>query len=300
MKVGPARHELPHFLVVRAVKAALEEDLGAAGDITTEATIAASAKGEARIVAREAGVIAGLDLAREAFATLDARAKFEPLVADGDPVEAGATLARIAASTRAILSAERVALNFLGHLSGIATLTARYVAAVEGTDARIACTRKTTPGLRALEKYAVRVGGGVNHRFGLYDAVLVKDNHIAAAGGIAKALAALRARAGHMVKIEVEVETLAQLKEALRYKIDAVLLDNMDASTLKAAVGIVSGRVLTEASGGVSLETVRGIAETGVDLISVGALTHSAKRLDLSLEWGKRAHRSRRRGKRSA
>jgi nicotinate-nucleotide pyrophosphorylase (carboxylating) len=300
MKAVTAKEELPKAVVERAVMAALEEDLGAAGDITTDATIPVSAKGEARIVAREAGVIAGLDLAAEAFKSLDPGAKFVRLVGDGDAVKAGATLARITAKTRAILTAERVALNFLGHLSGIATLTARYVAAVKGMDARIACTRKTTPGLRALEKYAVRMGGGVNHRFGLYDGVLVKDNHIEAAGSIAKALAAFRARAGHMAKIEVEVETLTQLKEALRYPIDAVLLDNMDVPALKAAVGIVSGRVLTEASGGVSLETVRKIAKTGVDLISVGALTHSAKRLDLSLEWGNRAHRSRRPGKRSA
>ncbi|MET0302259.1 MAG: carboxylating nicotinate-nucleotide diphosphorylase, partial [Methyloceanibacter sp.] len=184
-----------------------------------------------------------------------------------------------------LLTAERTALNFLGHLSGIATLTAAYVAAVEGTKARIACTRKTTPGLRALEKYAVRAGGGMNHRFGLYDAVLVKDNHIAAAGGLPHALERLRVRSGHLVKVEVEADTLPQLEEALRFPIDAVLLDNMDIATLKKAVALAHGRVLTEASGGVNLQTVRQIAETGVDLISVGALTHSAPRLDLALEW---------------
>jgi nicotinate-nucleotide pyrophosphorylase (carboxylating) len=191
----------------------------------------------------------------------------------------------VAGKTRALLSAERVALNFLTHLSGIATLTAAYVAAVEGTRARIACTRKTLPGLRALEKYAVRAGGGVNHRFGLYDAVLVKDNHIAAAGGVAAALAKVQAPAGHLVKIEVEVTNLDQLREALNFKIDAVLLDNMTPPALKDAVALVQGRVPTEASGGVTLANVREIAETGVDLISVGALTHSAPALDLALEW---------------
>lgn len=187
--------------------------------------------------------------------------------------------------TRALLSAERVALNFLYRLSGIATLTAAYVTAVEGTGARIVCTRKTTPGLRVLEKYAVRTGGGVNHRFGLFDAVLVKDNHIAAAGGIAEALGRARARVGHLVKIEVEVDTLNQLREALTFKIDAVLLDNMDTATLTRATALVEGRVPVEASGGVTLETVREIALTGVDLISVGALTHSVNGLDLVLEW---------------
>jgi len=280
-----AKLELPPFLVERAVAAALEEDLGQAGDITTDPIIPAHATAEAEIVARKEGVIAGLDLAAASFKALDPDSQFAADVADGTRVAAGARLARIQGKARALLSAERVALNFLGHLSGIATLTAAYVAAVEGTKARIACTRKTTPGLRAFEKYAVRAGGGINHRFGLYDAVLVKDNHIAAAGGLAQALAKLRARNGHLVKVEVEVDTLDQLDEALHFPIDAVLLDNMDAATLKKAVALVNGRVLTEASGGVSLETVRKIAETGVDLISVGALTHSAARLDLALEW---------------
>jgi nicotinate-nucleotide pyrophosphorylase (carboxylating) len=284
-----AKGELPRALVKRAVEAALEEDLGGAGDITTDNTVSADAKGEATIVVREAGVIAGLDLAAEAFLSLDPEAKFSSFVSDGDTVKQGATLAKIAARTRAILTAERTALNFLGHLSGVATLTSRFVEEVAGTGARIACTRKTTPGLRALEKYAVRMGGGVNHRFGLYDGVLIKDNHIAAAGGIGSALRALGARAGHMVRIEIEVDNLDQLKEALRFPIDAVLLDNMDAPTLKKAVAIVGGRVTTEASGGVRPETVRKIAETGVDLISAGALTHSARRLDLSLEWVRRS-----------
>jgi nicotinate-nucleotide pyrophosphorylase (carboxylating) len=293
----PAKAELPRALVQRAVETALEEDLGAAGDITTDATIPVNAKGEAAIVAREAGVIAGLDLAAQAFLALDPEAKFSALISDGDAVKQGAKVARIAGKTRAILTAERTALNFLGHLSGVATLTSRFVEAVAGTGARIACTRKTTPGLRALEKYAVRMGGGVNHRFGLYDGVLIKDNHIAAAGGIGNALRALGARAGHMVRIEVEVDNLDQLKEALRFPIDAVLLDNMDVPTLKRAVAMVGGRVTTEASGGVRLETVHKIAETGIDLISAGALTHSAKRLDLSLEW---ARRSKTRAKRRA
>jgi nicotinate-nucleotide pyrophosphorylase (carboxylating) len=284
-----AKGELPRALVKRAVEAALEEDLGGAGDITTDATIPINAKGEATIVAREAGIIAGLDLAAEAFRALDPDVKFSPLVSDGDAIKQGAMIAKISGKTRAILTAERTALNFLGHLSGIATLTSRYVEAVAGTGARIVCTRKTTPGLRTLEKYAVRMGGGVNHRFGLYDGVLIKDNHIAAASGVGNALRALGARAGHMVRIEVEVDNLDQLKEALRFPIDAVLLDNMDVPMLKKAVAMVAGRVTTEASGGVRLETVRKIAETGIDLISAGALTHSARRLDLSLEWARRS-----------
>ena len=285
MTADTVKLQLSPLLVQRAVTAALDEDLGLAGDITTDPIIAAEARGEAEIVARQAGIIAGLDLAATSFKTLDEMAEFTGLVADGTKVEEGTPIARIKGKTRALLSAERVALNFLGHLSGIASLTATYVAAVKGTKARIICTRKTTPGLRAFEKYAVRAGGGVNHRFGLYDAVLVKDNHIAAAGGLAPALERLRARTGHLVKIEVEVDTLAQLEEALRFSVDAVLLDNMDVATLKQAVALVDGRVLTEASGGVTLETVREIAGSGVDLISVGALTHSALRLDLALDW---------------
>jgi nicotinate-nucleotide pyrophosphorylase (carboxylating) len=285
MIAKPAKLELPPFLVERAVAAALEEDLGQAGDITTDPIIPPHLTAEAEIVARKEGVIAGLDLAAASFKALDPDAQFVADVADGAHVAAGARLARVRGKARALLSAERTALNYLGHLSGIATLTAAYVAAIDGIKARIACTRKTTPGLRAFEKYAVRAGGGINHRYGLYDAVLVKDNHIAAAGGLAQALAKLRARTGHLVKVEVEVDTLDQLDEALRFPIDAVLLDNMDVATLKKAVAMVDGRVLTEASGGVNLERVRKIAETGVDLISVGALTHSAPRLDLALEW---------------
>ena len=277
--------ELTSRLVETAVATALAEDLGSEGDITTDAIVPAEAKGEAAIVARQAGVIAGLDLAEAAFRTLDSHIRFMRVVTDGGTVASGATIATLAGKTRAILTGERTALNFLGRLSGIATLTAAYVKAVEGTKARIACTRKTTPGLRALEKYAIRAGGGVNHRFGLYDAVLVKDNHIAAAGGLSKALERLTPRRGHLVKVEVEVDTLDQLKEALNFPIDAVLLDNMDVERLRQAVKLVAGRVTTEASGGVTLETVRKIAETGVDVISVGALTHSPRNLDSSLEW---------------
>lgn len=277
--------ELPPLLVEQAVASALEEDLGLAGDITTDAIIPANARGQAEIVAREEGVVAGLDLAETAFRMLDPEVRFTRVVTDGDRVAAGGTIARIDGLTRALLTGERTALNFLNRLSGIATLTSSFVAAVKGTRARIACTRKTTPNLRVFEKYAVRAGGGVNHRFGLYDAVLIKDNHIAAAGGIAAALEAIRSRVGHLVKIEIEVDTLAQLEEALRHPIDAVLLDNMDLATLKAAVGLVNGRVVTEASGGVRLETVGEIARTGVDVISVGALTHAPSSLDSSLDW---------------
>jgi nicotinate-nucleotide pyrophosphorylase (carboxylating) len=284
-KPSPATLRLPPLLVERAVTAALEEDLGSAGDITTDAIVPAGAQDNARVVARKLGVVAGLDLAEAAFRALDPGARFTRVVEDGGKVEASGTIARISAKTRALLTGERTALNFVNRLSGIATLTSAYVAAVEGTGARIACTRKTTPSLRALEKYAVRAGGGVNHRFGLYDAVLVKDNHIAASGGLANALNMLRARTGHLVKIEVEVDTLDQLEEALHFPIDAVLLDNMDVETLKKAVALVKGRVVTEASGGVTLENVWEVAMTGVEVISVGALTHAARSLDSSLEW---------------
>jgi nicotinate-nucleotide pyrophosphorylase (carboxylating) len=284
-EASPPELSLPRFLVEQAVAAALEEDLGSIGDITTNAIIPADAQGEASIIVRKPGVIAGLDLAEATFKSLDPDVRFTRIVEDGSKVEAGGTIANVAGKSRALLTGERTALNFLGRLSGIATLTAAYVAAVEGTRAKIVETRKTTPGLRALEKYAVRCGGGMNHRFGLYDAVLVKDNHIAAAGGLADALNALRTAVGHLVKIEVEVDTLDQLEEALRFPIDAVLLDNMDVGALKEAVALVKGRVVTEASGGVTLENVGEIAKTGVDLISVGALTHSARSLDSSLEW---------------
>jgi nicotinate-nucleotide pyrophosphorylase (carboxylating) len=276
---------LPRLLIRNAVEQALAEDLGGRGDLTTDATVTASARARATFGARKAGVIAGLDVAEAAFHALDGNAIFERVVDDGDAVAAGTVVARVSGPARVLLTGERVALNFLCHMSGIATLTRRFVDAVAGTGARIADTRKTTPGLRAFEKYAVRCGGGANHRSGLYDAILIKDNHIVAAGGIEQAIAAARAHAGHMVKIEVEVDDLDGLEKALRFPIDAVLLDNMNPATLARAVEIVGGRCLTEASGGVNLETVRAIAESGVDLISVGALTHSAPILDLGLDF---------------
>lgn len=276
---------LPRLLIARAVEQALAEDLGTRGDLTTDATVPAHAMAAATFGARREGVIAGLAVAEAAFQAVDPRVVFKAEARDGDRVAAGAVVARVAGPARALLSGERVALNFLCHMSGIATLTRRYVDAVAGTRARIADTRKTTPGLRVFEKYAVRCGGGSNHRSGLHDAILIKYNHILAAGGVAAAIAAARAHAGHMVKIEVEVDDLATLAIALEQPIDAVLLDNMDTATLRKAVGMVAGRALTEASGGVTLETVRAIAETGVDLISVGALTHSAPILDLGLDF---------------
>ena len=276
---------LPVPLVEAAISAALAEDLGLLGDITTNATVAAETKAEAVIAARKPGVVSGLQLAEAAFSSLDPHVIFEILTPDGGTVAAGAVIARVKGNARAILTAERVALNFMGRMSGIATLTRRYVDAIKGTNAKFADTRKTTPGLRAFEKYAVRCGGGQNHRTGLFDAVLIKDNHIAAAGSLSKAVEGARALAGHMVKIEVEVDTLDQLKEALVHKIDAVLLDNMTPATLSKAAKMVAGRCLTEASGGVNLDTVRAIAESGVDLISVGALTHSAPALDLGLDF---------------
>ena len=283
--MSEALPDLPRQLVDTAVATALAEDLGLAGDVTTQATIPAETRAGGAIAARKPGVIAGMQLVEAAFKALDPDASFEVLVADGGQVAAGAAIARVAGNARALLAAERVALNFLGHLSGIATLTRRYVEKVAGTRARIIDTRKTTPGLRAFEKHAVRAGGGLNHRFGLFDAILIKDNHIAAAGGIGRAMAGVRKRAGHVVKIEVEVTTLKELDEALAHRPDAVLLDNMPVAMLKAAVGKVAGRAIVEASGGVNLETVREIAETGVDLISVGALTHSAPNLDVGFDF---------------
>ena len=254
-------------------------------DITSALTITDGARATARLVARKPGRIAGLNCAGMAFRLVDPGLSFKAAIADGDAVEAGALLASIQGDARAILTGERVALNFLGHLSGVATATAALVAAVEGTKARIVCTRKTIPGLRTLQKYAVRCGGGFNHRFGLDDAVLVKDNHIAAAGGIAPALSRLRASLGHMVRIEVEIDTLEQLEEALGLGVDAVLLDNMAPATLKQAVALASGRATLEASGNVTLATVRAIAESGVDYISSGAITHSAPNLDIGLDF---------------
>ncbi|MBL8566420.1 MAG: carboxylating nicotinate-nucleotide diphosphorylase [Hyphomicrobiaceae bacterium] len=276
---------LPGVIVRRAVQEALAEDLGLVGDVTTNATIPADVQARAVIAARKAGVVSGIDLAIAAFREMDERVAVSVKLADGTAVAAGDVIAEISGPARAILTGERVALNFMGRMSGIATLTQRYVDAIAGTRARIVDTRKTTPGLRAFEKYAVRCGGGANHRIGLFDAVLIKDNHIAAAGGVGAAVAAARRNAGHMVKIEVEVDTLDQLEVVLGFSVDAVLLDNMSPDTLRKAVAMIGGRALAEASGGVNLETVRAIAETGVDLISVGALTHSAPVLDLGLDF---------------
>jgi nicotinate-nucleotide pyrophosphorylase (carboxylating) len=276
---------LPSSVVDKAVAESLAEDLGLGGDITTQATVAIGTRTAAVIAAREAGTIAGVQLAEAAFKTLDPFTQFEVFVGDGSRIEAGGVIARVSGEARTLLTAERTALNFLGHLSGIATLTARYVAEVAGTKARIIDTRKTTPGMRALQKFAVRCGGGINHRFGLFDAVLIKDNHIVASGGIAAALERARARVGRMVKVEIEVTNLDELDDALQLDPDALLLDNMPLATLQAAVKEVAGRIVTEASGGVNLGTVRAIAETGVDLISVGALTHSAPVLDIGLDF---------------
>lgn len=275
----------PSLLWESLLRAALAEDLGRAGDLTSQSVLRAEATASGRIVARAAGVVAGLPLVAPVFQLLDARVATVVSAADGQRVRAGELLARLEGPAIPILEGERTALNFLGHLSGVASATRAFVDAVEGTRARIVCTRKTTPGLRALEKYAVRCGGGANHRFGLDDAVLIKDNHLVAAGGVTGAVERARRRVGHLVKIEVEVQTLDQLDAALAAGVDAVLLDNMPLDRLAAAVARVAGRVPTEASGGVRLETVRAIAETGVDLISVGWITHSAPCLDVALDF---------------
>lgn len=266
------------------VRHALEEDLGRAGDLTTNAIIPPEASATGRLVARRAGCIAGLDVAAYTFRLLDPALDISMDCHDGEAVRADQTLAEVRGTARALLSAERVALNFLGRLSGIATATRRLVEAVQGLPTRVVCTRKTTPGLRALEKYAVRAGGGTNHRFGLDDAVLIKDNHLVVAGSIAEAVRRVRRVVGHLVKVEVEVDTLAQLTEALACEIDAVLLDNMTPAQLREAVRMVAGRVVTEASGGITLETARDVAAAGVDLLSAGWLTHSAPALDVALD----------------
>jgi nicotinate-nucleotide pyrophosphorylase (carboxylating) len=275
---------LPDVLIAPVVRAALAEDLGRAGDVTAQACIPADAVLAAVFATRKAGVVAGLDCARLAILELDPRATFAVLAADGDAVQPGEPLAKVEANARALLSAERTGLNLLGRLSGIATLTRRYVDAAAGTKARIVDTRKTTPGLRALEKYAVRCGGGVNHRFGLDDAILIKDNHVAACGSVGEAVRRAKAFAGHLTKVEVEVDSLGQLDEALAERPDVIMLDNFSLSDLREAVRRAEGRVVLEASGGVNLDTVRAIAETGVDVISVGALTHSVSVLDIGLD----------------
>lgn len=273
-------------MVLRGVvRDALDEDLGRAGDITSAATIPEGRQATARLVARKPGVIAGLNCVEETFYALDRKIAFKAKVKDGAKVAAKELLAEISGDARNILTGERVALNFLGHLSGVATLTAAYAEKIKHTKAKIVDTRKTTPGLRALEKYAVRCGGGVNHRMGLDDAVLIKDNHIAVAGGIAQVLKTARAAAGHLVKIEIEVDTIEQFEEVLKAGgADVVMLDNMDPATMKRAVEMNAGKLVLEASGGVSLDTVVAIAESGVDVISVGALTHSAPVLDIGLD----------------
>jgi len=267
--------------IEQAVRAALVEDVGT-GDVTTEATVSVDAVGSAEILVKEPGVVCGLSVAEATFRALDPEVGFDALVEDGSAVEAHTVVAVVAGSEWAILTGERVALNFLGRLSGIATLTRRYVEAVAGTGAAVLDTRKTTPGLRALEKHAVACGGGRNHRFGLDDAVLVKDNHLRAAGSIPRAVELVRAASD--LPIEVECERLDQVAEALEADVDAILLDNMTLDELRSAVALVGGRARTEASGGITLENIRSVAETGVDEISVGALTHSARSLDVSLE----------------
>jgi nicotinate-nucleotide pyrophosphorylase (carboxylating) len=276
---------LPRIMIEPIVRAALLEDLGQAGDVTTNAIVPPEARADAALVARKPGVVAGLDLARLSFELIDPGIEIKVEKSDGAKVASDETVATLRGPARGILTAERTALNFLCHLSGIATATAAAVAAVAGSKAQIVCTRKTTAGLRAVEKYAVRIGGGANHRFGLDDAVLIKDNHVAIAGGVSEALRRARENAGHMVKIEIEVDSLAQLAEALAFGVDAVLLDNMAPDMLAQAVAMVAGQAITEASGSVRLDNVAAIAASGVDLISIGWLTHSAAALDIGLDF---------------
>ncbi|MBX3518233.1 MAG: carboxylating nicotinate-nucleotide diphosphorylase [Rhodospirillales bacterium] len=274
-----------HPLIFQPIlRRALEEDLGLAGDMTSDVVVPEHARAHASLVSRKPGRIAGLQVALATFAILSPEITTHAQHEDGDDVTAGSTLARVEGPARAILTAERTALNLVSLMSGIATATRAAARAVEGTTTRISCTRKTTPGLRALEKYAVRVGGGINHRFGLDDGVLIKDNHIAAVGGIRNAVTRARQRLGHMVKIEVEVDTLDQLRELIAVGADAVLLDNMAPPTLREAVGLVDGRMITEASGGMSIDVLPAVAATGVDIVSIGWLTHSAPILDIGLD----------------
>ena len=267
------------------IRAALEEDIGA-GDVTTNLCIPAGTHATALVVAKSPGVIAGLGVGEATFRMLDSHVEWEPLMPDGTRVGAGIVpIARVSGDARALLTAERVALNLMQRMSGIATLTSRYVSLIAGTKARIVDTRKTTPGLRLLEKYAVRVGGGFNHRIGLYDCIMIKDNHIRAAGGIRKAVESVREQVSHTMKIEVEADTLEQVEEALACGADIILLDNMDVARLKTAVLLIAGRAISEASGGLSELTVAAMAETGVDILSIGALTHSAYALDIGLDF---------------
>ncbi|MCZ7471173.1 carboxylating nicotinate-nucleotide diphosphorylase [Agrobacterium sp. O3.4] len=279
---------LPRLIIEPLVRNALLEDLGLAGDITSAAVIPANHRSVVVMAAREPGVIAGLDAAELAFQLVDPAIILKRHVEDGATVAPGDIIATIEGPSRGLLTAERTALNFLGHLSGIASVTAKIAASISGSKASIACTRKTTPGLRALEKYAVRAGGGMNHRFALYDAVLIKDNHIAVAGGVRAAIRSAKQGVGHLVKIEVEVDTLAQLREVMDEGVDAVLLDNMTPEQLREAVAIVAGRAITEASGRINPQTAAAIAASGIDLISVGWLTHSAPVLDIGLDFQSR------------
>ena len=275
---------LPDVMLEPLVRMALLEDLGRAGDLTTDTIVPADAQDELRLVARQDGVLAGLDLARLAFTLMDGQIQFEASCSDGTLLKPGTEIARIRGKSRAMLTAERTALNYLCHLSGVATATHSIAEAIKPFGTRVTCTRKTMPGLRSLQKYAVRVGGGSNHRFGLDDAVLIKDNHIALAGDLATAVGRARAGVGHMVKIELEVDTLAQLDLALSLGVDVVLLDNMSLDDLRAAVGMCKGKAITEASGRITPETAPAVAATGVDQIAVGWLTHSAKVLDIGLD----------------
>ena len=281
----PFTRPLHPLLVEPLVRAALEEDLGRAGDLTTELLVPVNQNAEARITARTAGTLAGLICAACAFRLTDNSVEITCAALDGETVQAGTSIATLRGPARALLTTERVALNFLGHLSGIATATRALVDSVAGTKTRVVCTRKTTPGLRTLEKYAVRCGGGFNHRFGLDDAVLIKDNHIAAAGSLGVAVERVRAGLGHMTKLEVEVDTLAQLEQALSLGVDAILLDNMTLEHLQRAVMLARGRAILEASGGITFETAREVALTGVDYISSGAITHSAPALNVALDF---------------
>ena len=275
---------LSQLQVEQAVRAALLEDLGLAGDVTSDATIPAAAKAVAHMSSREDGVVAGLSLAKEAFSQFDEKTKFKAYVKDGDRVTPGQKIAKIEGRARSVLGGERVALNYLCHLSGIATYTSRFAERIAHTKAVVCCTRKTIPGLRAFEKYAVKCGGGSNHRYGLDDAILIKDNHIAVAGGVREAIEAARAFAGHLIKIEVEVDTLEQLKEALKAGPDVVMLDNMTPDQLKEGVDIVGGAIPIEASGNVNIDTIKEIAEAGVDMISTSKITMSAPTLDIGLD----------------
>lgn len=276
--------DLSKVLIQDEVRRALLEDLGRAGDLSTQATIDPETIATGLFVARDAGVVCGLPHAALAFEALDSGLLFEQKLSDGDHVTPGTVIASVSGDARSILSAERTALNFMCHLSGIATLTSRFVSQITHTDARMCCTRKTIPGFRASQKYAVRCGGGSNHRFGLDDAILIKDNHIAVSGGITKALEAAKSFAGHLVKIEIEVDTLEQFEEALSTGADCVLLDNFSVERLKEAVQINRGRAALEASGGVKLDTVRAIAESGVDYISSSQITMSASTFDIGLD----------------